>query len=113
MSIKKIAQLVGVSYSTVSRVLSVPAYKCSSDEVRKKILEAARELNYVPNESARNLKLGLKTKKNIYYISVLVTRTESADVDPFFNELIRIVESEIHKNMCILSKIWYRPVFIK
>lgn len=112
MSIKKIAQLVGVSYSTVSRVLSDPAYKCSSDEVRKKILEAARELNYVPNESARNLKLGLKTKKNIYYISVLVTRTESADVDPFFNELIRIVESEIHKNMCILSKIWYRPVFL-
>lgn len=111
MSIKKIAQLAGVSYSTVSRVLSDPAYKCSSEETRKKILEAARELNYVPNESARNLKLGLKTKKNIYCISILITRTESADVDPFFREITRIVESEIHKNMCILLAVWYQPDF--
>ncbi len=111
MSIKKIAELVGVSYSTVSRVLSNPSYKCSSEDIRKKILETARELHYVPNESARNLKLKVKTKDNINYISILVTRTESADVDPFFNELTHVVENEIRRNMCILSQIWYQPNF--
>ena len=111
MSIKKIAEIVGVSYSTVSRVLSNPSYKCSSEDIRKKILETARELHYVPNESARNLKLKVKTKDNINYISILVTRTGSADVDPFFNELTHVVENEIRRNMCILSQIWYQPNF--
>ncbi|MCI7349294.1 MAG: LacI family DNA-binding transcriptional regulator [Ruminococcus sp.] len=34
MSIKEIAEKVGVSVSTVSRVLSKPEYKCSSKELR-------------------------------------------------------------------------------
>lgn len=111
MSIKKIAELTGVSYSTVSRVLSNPSYKCSSEEIRKKILETARELHYIPNESARNLKLKTKETENRTHISILVTRTKSADVDPFFNELMHMVESEIRRNMCILSQIWYQSCF--
>lgn len=111
VSIKKIAEIVGVSYSTVSRVLSNPGYKCSSDELRKKIFDTARQLNYVPNEAARNLKLGAENGNTIYRIGILETRTESAEVDPFFNELMSCVESEIHKNMCIVSGIWYKPVF--
>ena len=54
MSINKIAQMAGVSPSTVSRVLNNPSYRCSSEETRDKIWKAAMELNYTPNEAARS-----------------------------------------------------------
>ena len=57
MSIKKIAERAGVSPATVSRVLNNPNYRCSSEEMKDTIWKIAMELNYVPNETARNLKL--------------------------------------------------------
>ncbi|MGN0656442.1 MAG: LacI family DNA-binding transcriptional regulator [Ruminiclostridium sp.] len=109
MSIKKIAEIAGVSYSTVSRVLSNPEYKCSADGVRERIFAAARELNYIPNEAAKNLKLGIKGEQAPYKISIIVTRTEAAGIDPFFREIAHITESEIHKNMCIVSQVLHLP----
>lgn len=112
MSIKEIAKLAGVSPSTVSRILNNPAYKPSSPEIREKVWRIAIENNYTPNEAARNLKKGaVKGKRNNYYVTILMTRMDSAHVDPFFDELLRIVETEIHKNNCILSRIWYNSVF--
>ena len=32
-------------------------------------------------------------------------------MDPFFDELLRVVETEIHRNNCILSQVWYRAIF--
>lgn len=52
MSIKKIADSVGVSPATVSRVLNNPDYHCSSPELRDKIWNTAMQMNYVPNEAA-------------------------------------------------------------
>lgn len=113
MSINKIAQKAGVSPSTVSRVLNNPNYRCSSAETRDRIWKAAMELNYTPNEAARSLKLGkkLQEENKTYYINVLMTRMDESRTDPFFSELLRIIESEIHKHFCILSKVWYMPVF--
>ena len=112
MSIKKIAEKAGVSASTVSRVLNNPNYKCSSPEVRDKIWKIAIELNYTPNTAARNLKMGLKEKEEkIYYVGVLMTRMEKATADPFFNEVLRVIEREIHKQVAILTKVWYMPIF--
>ncbi len=111
MSIKEIAEKVGVSVSTVSRVLSKPEYKCSSKELREQIFAAAREMNYVPNESAKNLRSGENKKSESYRLSILVTRTNSSETDPFFSELIGLIRSEINKNMCMLMRIWYRPEF--
>ena len=113
MSINKIAEMAGVSPSTVSRVLNNPNYHCSSEETRERIWKAAMELNYTPNEAARSLKLGrkLQEENKTYYINVLMTRMDESRTDPFFSELLRIIESEIHKHFCILSKVWYMPVF--
>lgn len=112
MSIKKIAQEVGVSPATVSRVLNNPNYRCADPCLRDKIWRAAIELNYVPNEAARNLKMGVSAKSDkMYYVNVLMTRMDADQSDPFFTELLHVIESEIHKNMCILSKVWYKSLF--
>ena len=112
MSIKKIAEKAGVSPATVSRVLNNPNYKCSVSGLRDKILKTAIEMNYVPNEAARNLKRGVSAKQEkTWYINILMTRTDSSQTDPFFSELLRVIESEIHDKNCILSKVWYMSVF--
>lgn len=111
MSIKKIAELTGASPATVSRVLNNAGYKCSRPGLREKIWKTAMELNYTPNEAARNLKRGTTETSNHYYIDILMTRMDGTHVDPFFSELLRVVESQIHENLCILSRVWYKSVF--
>lgn len=59
VSLKIIAQELGVSTATVSLVLNGKNKKGRvSSELSKKILEKAAELNYVPNSLAKGLKMG-------------------------------------------------------
>lgn len=53
MKLDDVALLAGVSKGTASRVLNNRGY--ISQETRKRVLDAMKELNYVPNENARNL----------------------------------------------------------
>lgn len=56
VTIHDIAKKIGVSPSTVSRVINGKGV--ISEETRKKILAAMEELNYYPNSVARNLATG-------------------------------------------------------
>ena len=96
MSINKIAQMAGVSPSTVSRVLNNPNYRCSSEETRDKIWKAAMELNYTPNEAARSLKLGKKAKEEnkTYYIIESNHDTEMLINGPYPEYLQRRILSD-------------------
>ncbi len=112
MSLKEIAEIVGVSAATVSRVLNDPDHHCSSDETRKRIWTVARQLNYTPNFSARNLKLGIENSRSrIQYIDVLLTRPGALETDGFFSELLKILQSEVPKKNCILSSVENIPAF--
>lgn len=53
VSSKDVAKKAKVSQATVSRVLNSP--HLVKAETRQKILQAIEELNYIPNENARNL----------------------------------------------------------
>lgn len=58
ISLKKIAEEVGVNPSTVSRVLRNDTSCYISAENKKKILDICKKYNYSPNVTARNLALG-------------------------------------------------------
>lgn len=97
MSLKKIAEMVGTSVSTVSRVLNNSYTTCASEQLKAKIWEAAHEIHYVPNSSARNLKLGETKKETVHHILVVLARVNNLEIDPFFRELYRDLEIEIFK----------------
>lgn len=86
MNISDIAKLAGVGVGTVSRVLN--NHPDVKDETRKMILEVIKTSNYVPNNSARILKMN--STKNI---GVLVRGV----FNPFFSEIIDIMRKDIEK----------------
>src|SRR5262245_54094790 len=88
ISLKDIAQKVGVSTALVSYVLNDQKNGRISKEMCLKIKEAARELNYRTNQIARSL----KTNKTMT-LGLIV-----ADIsNPFFSGLARIIEDEADK----------------
>lgn len=103
MSLKKIAEMVGTSPSTVSRVLNNSYTTCASEQLKEKIWKAAHEIQYVPNTSARDLKLGHVEKKKAQRILIVLARVEALDADPFFRELYQGLEYEILKKGFILD----------
>ena len=56
VTIKDVAKYAGVSYSTVSRALADSSLVDA--KTKKKVLRAAEEMHYVPNQMARSLKGG-------------------------------------------------------
>lgn len=84
ITIKDIAKKCGVGVSTVSRAIN--NHPEISEDTRNKIMEVIKENNFVPNNSARNLKL-LDTKT----IAVLIKGIDN----PFFQNMIKVFEEEI------------------
>lgn len=103
MSLKKIAEMVGVAPSTVSRVLNNSASTCASPELKEKIWEAARTLDYTPNINARNLKTGKHISEKHYKIATILTRFNSLDTDPFFSELFQTIEESLFSHSCTIQ----------
>lgn len=84
MTIKDIAKICGVGVSTVSRAMN--NHPDINPETKEMIMQAMKEHNYVPNNSARNLK---RTASKT--IAVLVKGV----ANPFFRKMIKILEQEI------------------
>lgn len=89
ISLKDIAQQVGVSTALVSYVLNNQKENRIGKEVAQKIRETAKKLNYRPNQIAKSL----KTNKT-FTIGLIVADIANA----FFSTLARIVEDEAEKN---------------
>ena len=85
-SIRDVARRAGVGVGTVSRVINGTGYV--SADTKKKIEKAIEELEYTPNELARNL---FRNKTGI--VGVLVP-----DVDhPFFSSYVRKTETALYE----------------
>lgn len=86
VSIKDIAKLAGVSISTVSYALN--GSPKVTEETSNRILAIAKELNYVPNAAARNLK-----KRETKIIGAFLTDFEGA----FYGELLQGMKEVLNK----------------
>lgn len=67
VTIKDVARRAGVSYSTVSRAINGIG---DNAEKRKRILEIATEMGYVPNQAAVNLKLSKSCVIGLYFSTI-------------------------------------------
>lgn len=86
ITIKDIARMCGCGVSTVSRALN--NHPDINEGTRKKILEVVKEYNFIPNNSARNLKItDSKT------IAILI----KGIANPFFMKMIKVMENEIQR----------------
>ncbi|RHW43565.1 LacI family transcriptional regulator [Neobacillus notoginsengisoli] len=85
-TIKQVAKLAGVSVATVSRVLNDSGYVQA--DTRKKVEEAIKQLDFIPNEVARSL-----FKKESRLVGLLLPDI----TNPFFPELARGIEDELQK----------------
>lgn len=103
MSLKKIAEMVGTSPSTVSRVLNNSSATCASEQLKARIWKAAQEIRYVPNSSARELRSGRTQQKVPPRILIVLARVEALDVDPFFRELYQGLSYEILKKGLVVD----------
>ncbi|MGK3115061.1 ribose operon transcriptional repressor RbsR [Candidatus Pantoea formicae] len=85
-TMKDVARLAGVSTSTVSHVINNNRFV--SEQVREKVEQAIRELNYAPSALARSLKIN-QTRT----IGMLLT----ASSNPFYSEVVRGVENSCYE----------------
>ena len=83
ITIKDIAQICGVGVSTVSRAIN--NHPDINPETKARITKTIKEMNYIPNNSARNLK-----RIDAKSIAVLV----KGITNPFFSNMIKIMEEE-------------------
>lgn len=86
--IKDIAEAARVSTATVSRLLSKDPKLSVSDETRKRVLEAARELNYRPEPRKKSKSA---PKPDAYQIGLVLMNDEGAD--PYFRFIRQGIES--------------------
>ena len=101
MTLKEIASKVGVSVSTVSRVVNQNNPKAASPEIQQKIWEVVREGGYIPNKAARSLKTGAFSSDNFEEtknIACIYGRTDNTLTDPFFTHIAHSIEQEAFKN---------------
>ena len=96
MTIKDIAKKCGVGVSTVSRAMN--DHPDINQETKDKILRVIAESNYIPNNSARNLK-----RSEAKAVAVLVKGLGNT----FFGELVSVLERECEKKgySCILQHV--------
>ena len=86
INIRDIARIAGVGVSTVSRVIN--NHPDVKEQTRERVLEAIKENNYIPHNSARNLK-----KNNTNNIGVLIKGV----FNPFFSEMLDSISKRISK----------------
>ena len=84
-----IAKKSGISISTVSRVLNQKSRKYRiSREVEQRVLQAAKDLRYRPNQVARSLRL--KKTQTIGLVAPDLS-------NPFFAQIVKTIQTEAHK----------------
>lgn len=95
VTLKDIAERAGVSISTVSRVINNDKNKPASQETAQKIWNLVREMGYIPNFHAKNLKAGKKSSSNLdKTIGCILASPNDTFKDHFFSQIMMGIQSE-------------------
>ena len=86
ITIKDVARICGVGVTTVSRAIN--NHPDINEDTKKMILQVIKDNNYIPNNSARNLK-----RADSKTIAVLI----KGITNPFFSNIIKTFEKETKK----------------
>lgn len=97
VTIKDIARLANVSHTTVSRALNNSPL--INDETKSKIHAIAKQLNYVPNFSAKSLVLDKS-----YNIGLFFSTLNAGTSPSFFYETVRGVNSVVKDSFNLVVK---------
>jgi len=96
-TIKDIAKALGISHSTVSRVLT--GSKSVNEKTKEAVLNAVKELNYIPNMSARSLRIDKAYNIGVFFSTI------SNGTSPFvFQTVINNVYKNIDKKYNVIVK---------
>ena len=87
----QVAKLAGVSRTTVSFVLNDVPHMGISEETRERVLNAARQLGYVPNAAARSLVSGATRT-----VALVTPHSEHLKVDAFIPRMLAGVNDTCH-----------------
>ncbi|MBT2293394.1 LacI family DNA-binding transcriptional regulator [Paenibacillus albidus] len=90
--LKDIAEHVGVSISTVSRVMKNDSNRSVSDETRKKIWETAEQMGY---RTIRSSKTKKNEPKHIYHIGCVVAIPQNKYNNPYFSVILEGIEKAL------------------
>ncbi len=93
ISSEDVARKAGVSRTTVSFVLNNTPGKQISEETRQRVLRAAEELGYVPNEYARRLAMSRQLG-----ISLIISTTRSTFSDAFVVRLLEGMSQAVNRS---------------
>ena len=103
-TLKDIAEKLGISVSTVSRVINGNSVKAANSKLQDKIWQSAKELNYVPNTAAQLLKRSRETDRDsLRTIACVFARADTDQSDPFFSEISRALETELLRQGFIMK----------
>lgn len=116
VTIYDVAKMAKVSPATVSRVLSGSDYPVR-EALRKRVVEAAKKLNYSPNTLARNLKSNtsndigviIPTISNPFYSSVILGIEKEADKRGY-NLLLCNTFRDVEKEKRYLQSLYEKQV---
>lgn len=97
LTLEDIAQLAGVSRSTVSRVIN--EHPAVSEAVRQRVWDIVNETGYRPNQAARSL---ASQRSNIIGL-VIPRRVHTFFTDPYFSSLTEGVAQACNQHSYMLS----------
>lgn len=110
MRLKDIAAAVGVSISTVSRVLNDPYSSAASPETQELIWKVARDGGYIPNPIARELQAGnaaATAAENRVICCMIATDPKEYKDDAFYSVLTSSIRAEALRNNYIVEYYFY------
>ena len=85
--LKDIAEHVGVSITTVSRVIKNDSSRNVNPETKKKVWQAVKELGYTPNEYARHLVASSAQEKKRTRRIAWLASPRLAETNPYFSKI--------------------------